>query len=155
MDKVQATITGVEGIDNMLRGFAEIDRNRIIKSGLRAGVNLLKNAGRQRLRERMHNPAGVTGNLLKSFSVRVKKSKLGALAGFSMVTEDDKGNLIKVGHAYIVDSGTGERGRKSGGSTGVMPALRYWTDTKNQDTGRALELVEAAIAKAVVKMGGQ
>ena len=155
MDKVQATITGVEGIDNMLLGFAEIDRNRIIKSGLRAGVNLLKNAGRQRLRERMHNPAGVTGNLLKAFSVRVKKGKLGALAGFSMVTEDDKGNLIKVGHAYIVDSGTGERGRKSGGSTGVMPALRYWTDTKNQDTGRALELVEAAIAKAVVKMGGR
>ena len=155
MDKVQATITGVEGIDNMLLGFAEIDRNRIIKSGLRAGVNLLKNAGRQRLRERMHNPAGVTGNLLKSFSVRVKKSKLGALAGFSMVTEDDKGNQVKVGHAYIVDSGTGERGRKSVGSTGVMPALRYWTDTKNQDTGRALELVEAAIAKAVVKMGGQ
>ena len=155
MDKVQATITGVEGIDNMLLGFAEIDRNRIIKSGLRAGVNLLKNAGRQRLRERMHNPAGVTGNLLKSFSVRVKKGKLGALAGFSMVTEDDKGNQVKVGHAYIVDSGTGERERKSGGSTGVMPALRYWTDTKNQDTGRALELVEAAIAKAVVKMGGQ
>lgn len=153
MDKIEATITGVESIDIMLRGLADIDRNRIIKAGLRAGVNLLKNAGKQRLRDRMHSSTGVMGNLLKAFSVRVKKNKLGALAGFGMVTEDDKGNVIKIGHAYIVDSGTDERERKSGGSTGVMPALKYWTDTKNQDTDRALELVENSIAKAITKMG--
>lgn len=152
MDGIRATITGIESVDRLLQNLSDIDRNKIIKSGLRAGVNLLKNAGRQRLRERMHSPTVVTGNLLNSFSVRVKKNKLGAIAGFTKATEDASGELIKVRHAYIVDSGTGDRKRKNGGSTGVMPALKYWTDTKNQDTDRALEIVEASIVKAVDKM---
>jgi hypothetical protein len=155
MDGIKANITGTQGIDNMLQGLSDIDQNKIIKAGLRAGVNMLKNAGKRRLRERMHNPAGVTGNLLSAFSVRVKKNKLGALAGFQMITENSSGEKIRVGHAYIVDSGTGERRRKNGGSSGVMPALKYWTDTKNQDTDRALEIVEESVVKAVTKMGGQ
>ena len=155
MDGIKTSITGTQGIDNMLQGLSAIDQNKIIKAGLRAGVNLLKNAGKRRLRERMHNPAGVTGNLLNAFSVRVKKNKLGALAGFQMITENSAGEKIKVGHAYIVDSGTEERNRKGGGSTGVMPSLKYWTDTRNGDADRALELVEESVTKAVTKMGAQ
>lgn len=145
----QVKITGVEPIENMLSGLSLIDKNKLIKAGLRAGANILKNAGKARLKERMAKPGGVTGNLLKSFSVRVKKNSPGALVGFTLINGTNKG-----AHAWLVDLGTEAREKSDGASTGIMPALKYWTDTRDVDVDRAMQKVETAIGDYVVKMGG-
>jgi hypothetical protein len=149
MSEVQ--IIGQDRINAMLRQLNEFDSNKAVKAGIRKGVNLLRRAGIKRLKERMKNPAGVTGNLLKVFQVKVKKNKLGGLAGFGMVT-DSQGGKIKAMHAYIVDAGTDERSRGSKGSTGKMPALHYWTDTRDADMGGAIDEVLRGTEEAIIKI---
>jgi hypothetical protein len=150
-EEVEVRIIGIERIDNALRGMNEIDRNKAIKSGLRKGAQLLRKGGIRRLKERMKKPEGVTGNLLKAFQIKVKKNKIGALAGFGMAL-DDQGGRIKVGHAYIVDEGTKERTRSDNRSTGKGPALHYWTDTKNEDMGAAMEATFTGVEDAMIKI---
>ena len=144
-------IIGQDRINEMLRQLNEIDSNKAVKAGIRKGVNLLRRAGVRRLKDRMKSPAGVTGNLLKAFQVKVKKSKLGGLAGFGMIT-DTQGGKIRAMHAYIVDLGTAERSRNGGGSTGKMPALRYWTDTRNEDMSGAIDEVLKGTEEAILKI---
>ena len=148
----QVQIIGQDRINEMLRQLNEIDSNKAIKAGLRKGVNLLRRAGISRLKSRMKNPSGVTGNLLKSFTTRVKKGKPGGLAGFTLIDSVSRKN--KGAHAWLVDLGTAAREKSNGASTGVMPALRYWTDTRDVDVDRAMQKVEMAIGDYVVKLGG-
>ena len=102
----------------------------------------------------MKSPSGVTGNLVKSFNVRVKKNKLGGLAGFGMVSDTD-GNHIIARHAHLVDLGTAERERQNGGSTGKMPALNFWTDTRNDDMDNAVGEVLKGTEQALIKIIGK
>jgi len=150
----EVKIIGLEGINDMLHQLSDIESNKAIKAGIRKAVNLLRRGGIRRLKERMKNPEGVTGNLLKAFQVKVKKNKLGGLAGFGMIV-DTRGGKIRAMHAYIVDEGTGKRTRNSGASTGKMPALHYWTDTRNEDMDSAyaevLKGTEAAILRIMTK----
>lgn len=147
----EVQIIGQERINAMLRQLNEIDSNKAVKAGIRKGVNLLRRGGIRRLKARMKSPKGVTGNLLKAFQVKVKKNKLGGLAGFGMVA-DKQGGKIKAMHAFIVDLGTQDRVRKNGGSTGKMPALRYWTDTRNEDMDSALTAVLKGTEDAIIKI---
>ena len=151
MNGTQVQIIGQERINEMLRQLNDIDNNKAIKAGIRKGVNLLRRAGISRLKSRMKKPSGVTGNLLKAFQVKVKQSKLGGLAGFGMIA-DTNGGKIRAMHAYIVDAGTDERERNGKGSTGKMPALHYWTDTKNEDMGRAIDEVLKGTEDAILKI---
>lgn len=147
----EVQILGQQRINEMLKQLNSIEQNKAVKAGIRKGVNLLRQGGIRRLKERMKKPEGVTGNLLKAFQVKVKKNKLGGLAGFGMVT-DTQGGKIRAEHAYIVDAGTGERTRANGASTGKMPALRYWTDTKNEDMEKAINAVLDGTEKAMIKI---
>ena len=97
----------------MLQQLNDIDANKSIKAGIRKGLNILRQGGLKRLKARMKNPSGVTGNLIKAFNVRVKKNKLGGLAGFGMVSDTD-GNHIIARHAHLVDLGTANRERQNG-----------------------------------------
>ena len=144
-------IIGEDRINAMLQELNDIDTNKSIKAGLRKGVNLLRRGGIRRLKERMKSPEGVTGNLLKAFRVKVKKNKLGGLAGFGMAV-DTQGGTIRAMHAFIVDLGTGQRAREKGGSTGKMPALRYWTDTRNEDMDNAVGEVLKGTEQAILKI---
>lgn len=144
-------IIGQDRINEMLRQLNEFESNKAVKEGIRKGVNLLRRGGIRRLKERMKSPEGVTGNLLKAFQVKVKKNKLGGLAGFGMAV-DNQGGKIKVMHAFIVDLGTKGRVRKNGGSTGQMPALHYWTDTRNEDMDSALNEVLKGTEDAIIKI---
>lgn len=144
-------IIGQQRINEMLKQLNDFDRNKSVKAGIRKGVNLLRRGGIRRLKERMKSPEGVTGNLLKAFRVKVKKNKLGGLAGFGMAV-DTQGGTIRAMHAFIVDLGTGQRTRKKGGSTGKMPALHYWTDTRNEDMDSALNEVLKGTEEAILKI---
>ena len=147
----EVQILGQERINAMLREMSDIDRNKSIKAGIRKGVILLRQGGIKRLKARMKNPEGVTGNLLKAFQVKVKKNKLGGLAGFGMIMAKD-GEKIRANHAYIVDLGTTGRTRSSGGSTGSMPELHFWTDTRNEDIDRALDAVLKGTEQAIMRI---
>ena len=68
-----------------------------------------------------------------------------------MIT-DTQGGKIRANHAYIVDLGTGERTRADGNSAGKMPALKYWTDTRNEDMDKAIDAVLDGTEKAIIKI---
>ena len=144
-------IIGEDRINAMIQELNDIDTNKSIKAGLRKGLNILRKGGLKRLKSRMKSPSGVTGNLVKSFNVRVKKNKLGGLAGFGMVSDTD-GNHIIARHAHLVDLGTAERERQNGGSTGKMPALNFWTDTRNDDMDNAVGEVLKGTEQAILKI---
>ena len=150
----EVKIIGEDRINAMLQELNDIDTNKSIKACLRKGLNILRKGGLKRLKSRMKSPSGVTGNLVKSFNVRVKKNKLGGLAGFGMVSDTD-GNHIIARHAHLVDLGTAERERQNGGATGKMPALNFWTDTRNEDMDNAVGEVLKGTEQALIKIIGK
>lgn len=153
---------GVEIIDldrvyYTIDGLSNMDKDKAVKQGLRAASYVFLAGGRQRLRQRMRNKAGVTGNLLRSFKVRVKRTKLGALAGFGKTNDVRKVGFGSDGgngyHAHLVDRGTTlRRTKKSNAERGVMPANYFWSDTINQDSNKALDKLYQGIERAVSKI---
>ena len=146
--RIGAEMVGVERIYRLVDDLRQIDQNTAIKAGLRRGANVFIRTGRQNLRA-MNNEK--TGNLMKSMRTRVKKRKLGALAGFSMnysrMKEEGYGS-----HSWLVDRGTVKRKTKAGYNRGIMPASYFWTDTKNEAGSRAIREIEKGIITAVERM---
>lgn len=141
-------MVGVERIYRLVDDLRQIDQNTAIKAGLRRGANVFIRTGRQNLRARNNEK---TGNLMKSMRTRVKKRKLGALAGFSMnysrMKEEGYGS-----HSWLVDRGTVKRKTKAGYNRGIMPASYFWTDTKNEAGSSAIREIEKGIITAVERM---
>lgn len=142
-------MVGVERIYRLVDDLRQIDQNTAIKAGLRRGANVFIRTGRQNLRARNNEK---TGNLMKSMRTRVKKRKLGALAGFSMnysrMKEEGYGS-----HSWLVDRGTVKREtKKTKKNRGIMPASYFWTDTKNEAGSSAIREIEKGIITAVERM---
>lgn len=141
-------MVGVERIYRLVDDLRQIDQNTAIKAGLRRGANVFIRTGRQNLRARNNEK---TGNLMKSMRTRVKKRKLGALAGFSMnysrMKEEGYGS-----HSWLVDRGTVKRKTKAGYNRGIMPASYFWTDTKNEAGPAVIREIEKGIITAVERM---
>ena len=146
--KIGAEIVGIERINRLVADLREIDQNKAIKAGLRRGANTFIRTGRQNLKARNNEK---TGNLMKSMRTRVKKRKLGALAGFSMnysrMAEEGYGS-----HSWLVDRGTKKRETKKKQNRGIMPASYFWTDTKNEGGTAAIREIENGIITAVERM---
>lgn len=152
--RIGAKIIGIERINQLVADLQEIDKNKAIKAGLRKGAMVFIRLGRSTLRSRNNKH---TGNLMKSFRVRVKKRSLGSLAGFSMnysrMSEDGYGS-----HSWLVDRGTVQRKTTGKGSVpaglnrGIMPASYFWTDTKEQGSSEAIRAIEQGIHDAVIQM---
>ena len=83
---------------------------------------------------------------MNSFTNRVKRNKLGALAGF----DRPGGN-----HSHLVDRGTKRRYTKSGAYRGIMPGNRFWTDTEKTEEARALQAVYEGTQKAVQRINSR
>ena len=146
--KIGAEILGLDRINRLVADLRDIDQNKAIKAGLRRGANIFIRTGRQNLKARNNEK---TGNLMKSMRTRVKKRKLGALAGFSMnysrMKEEGYGS-----HSWLVDRGTVRRETKKKQNRGIMPASYFWTDTKNQAGSGAIREIENGIITAVERM---
>ena len=145
---IGAEIVGIDRIYGLVSDLRQIDQNKAIKAGLRRGANIFIRAGRANLKARNNEK---TGNLMKSMRTRVKKRKLGALAGFSMnysrMKEEGYGS-----HSWLVDRGTVKRKTKAGYNRGIMPASYFWTDTKNEAGSSAIREIENGIVTAVERM---
>lgn len=146
MNEISITVINREDILSLIHGLQDFEKDKALRSGLSSGANVFKTGGMRRLRKNMKKPTGVTGNLLRSFTVRVKKSSLGALAGFRY--GKDGGN-----HSYLVDMGTVKRKhKKTGKNVGAGRALMYWTNTREQDHPKAMERVFEGVERAVKRI---
>lgn len=152
MTKVGAQVIDLNRVLHAVDGLASIDKDKAVKAGLRAGEYVFLAGGRRRLKSRMKSgPNGVTGNLIKSFTIRVKRAKLGALAGFSTTQSFGKDGG-KGYHAHLVDLGTTSRNNKKSANRGVMPGNLFWSDTVAQDDVKALDKVYKGIERAVQRI---
>ena len=146
MDIINVKQLDKDNILYLVNSLEDFEKDKAIRAGLYAGGSVLKRGGVLRLKLRMKSPLGRKGNLIKAFSVRVKKSKLGVLSGFGY----PEGR-----HSWLLDKGTGLRHTKSYGYRGYGPALRYWEDTRSQDGTEAIEAIRDGIERAVKRINNR
>lgn len=135
-----------EAVVNLVEGLENFEKDRAIKAGLRSAVNVFKAAGKRNLRQRQKTPGGVTGNLMKSFTNKVKRTKLGALSGFARPAGS---------HAHLVDKGTKMRYTKRGRRRGVMPANNFWSDAVVSEEPKAIALLYTGVERAVQRINNR
>lgn len=132
-----------ENIHYLVRNLNDFEKDKAVRSGLRAAVNIFRVKGRANLRARLLHHGKQTNHLMNSFTTRVKRNKLGALSGF----DRPGGN-----HAHLVDRGTKRRYTKSGADRGVMPANRFWDDAQKTEESKAMQVVCQGVQKAVQRI---
>ena len=140
-----------DAVNYLVRNLENFEKDRAVKSGLLSAGNVFKAGGKSRLKRSMKSGSGgVTGNLLRSFQVRVKKSKPGVLIGF----RQGKGGGS---HAHLIDRGTSERfwKTKKKKSTGRVIGNAFWTDTETQDYPQAMDKLYGGIEKAVNRISSR
>lgn len=135
-----------ENIQYLVDNLEDFEKDKAIKSGLRSAVNVFRVKGRANLRSRLLRHGKQTNHLMNSFTNRVKRNKLGALAGF----DRPGGN-----HAHLVDEGTKVRRTKSGANRGIMPANRFWSDAKVSEEGKAMSALYQGVQKAVQRINNR
>lgn len=153
-DGVEVQFTGVGVVDDALRQLKNIERTKAVRAGLRAGGAYLVKQGRKRLKAGLHTDSAhkkrtggrQPGNLLKSFRGKVKRSGTGVLAGFKRP---------EGAHSHFVDLGTEPRKTHDGRNRGAMPSLRYWSETRENDTDTAMQYIISGIEKAANRIMGR
>lgn len=140
-----------EAVNYLVRNLENFEKDKAVKAGLGAAGNVFKAGGASRLKVRMKSGSrGVTGNLLRSITVRPKKSKPGVLIGF----KQGKGGGS---HAHLIDRGTTDRFWKTRKkkSTGRVIGNSFWTDTEAQDYPQAMDKLYVGIEKAVTRINNR
>ena len=140
MSKLEAKILNPEAIHGLIEGLNDFEKDKAVKAGLRKGAQVLVRGGRKRLRSSLLDNRKGTGNLMRSIAPRVKRRKLGALAGFRR----PMGN-----HSHLLDRGTKDRYTKKGAYRGRMKATLFWAQTHDSDMSKAVTEVVTGIEKAV------
>ena len=149
---MQLQLIDIDKIYAALDGLENVEKDRVVRTGIRKGATILKRAGEANITSRVGRYS--KGSLLKSITIRNKRNKLGSLVGFIRSTkwfglEDLEGVKIAGNHAHLVDMGTAQRKTKSGANRGRMPANHFWTDAINANKEKALNEITNAIEKAI------
>lgn len=134
--KVDAELIGLplilKQLDN-LKNLPTYDKE--INAGLKKGAQYLVRMGKKRLRQRMKSGSkGVTGNLLKSFTYKIKRKNLGVLVGFKK----------KGSHSWLVSEGTKIRKGR-----GQVIGNKYWKETRQRDTNTAMYYILHSIKQSI------
>jgi hypothetical protein len=140
---IKVSVIDKENIQYLVRSLEDFEKDKAIKSGLRAAINIFRVRGRSNLRSRLLHHGKQTNHLMNSFANRLKRNKLGALAGF----DRPGGN-----HSHLVDRGTKRRYTKAGLNRGVMPGNRFWSDAEKTEESRAMQAVYDGTQKAVQRI---
>lgn len=135
-----------ENIIYLVDNLESFEKDKAIKSGLRAAVQTFRAGGRVRLRQRLKKSGRITNHLMNSFTAKVKRNRLGALSGF----DRPGGN-----HSHLVDQGTSKRYTKSGAYRGIMPANYFWADTAKLDEGKAMRKLYDGVKRAVDRINAR
>lgn len=140
-----------EDIDYLIRNLDDFEKDKAMKGGLQSAGKVFLSGGKDRLRQRMKSGSrGVTGNLLRSFQVKVKRSKPGVLIGFKQ--GKDGGS-----HAHLIDKGTDRRYWKTRKKkyVGRVVATRFWRDTEAQEYPKAMNQLYVGIERAVNRINNR
>lgn len=71
---VQIELINLESVKDAIQELGDsISQHKVVDAALKKGAQYLMAKGRLKLRQRMKNRKGVSGNLLKSFSYRTKR----------------------------------------------------------------------------------
>ena len=134
--KVEAELLGLPQILKQLDDLKNIPTyDKEVNEGLKKGSQYLVRMGKKRLRERMISGSkGVTGNLLRSFTYKIKKQNLGVLVGYKK----------KGSHSWLVSEGTKKRQGR-----GQVVGNKYWKDTKQKDTNTAIYYIVHSIKQSI------
>lgn len=151
-----------ESILHLVEGLEDLEKDRAVKSGIRAGLNIIRRKGKSNLKNRMIGTG--KGNLIDAFTTKIKRNKLGGLSGFrrsnKYVKFEKSGN-----HAHLVDQGTKERsytnkngrmhrtGKILGKSSRFQ--LKFWTDAIRSEESRAIDKVYEGVQRAVNRINNR
>lgn len=138
--QIQATLINFEKIMKSINGLSDIDKNKVIKQGLRKAGNVFIRIGKNELKSKLKGTG--KGNLLKSFRNKVKKNKLGVITGFSNTGH----------HAHLIDRGTTERYTKSGYYKGRVRGNLFWSNAINTGKSEAINNVLNGIEEGIQKI---
>lgn len=140
---IEIELLNLETVKDAIQELGDsISQHKVVDAALKKGSQYLMNKGRLKLRQRMKNRKGVSGNLLKSFSYRIKKRKFGALIGFK-----EKGR-----HAHLVSQGTRKRYTRKGQYRGFVVGNAFWEDTRQKETPRAMVLILNQIKASIMNI---
>lgn len=140
---IKVSVVDRENVQYLVRNLEDFEKDKAVKSGLRAASNVFRVKGRSNLRSRLLHHGKQTNHLMNSFTTKVKRNKLGALAGF----DRPGGN-----HAHLVDRGTKRRYTKDGRNRGIMPSNRFWSDAQETEEGKAMQAIYQGIQKVVQRI---
>lgn len=129
---IQIELINLETVKDAIQELGDsVTQHKVVDAALKIGARYLMNKGRLKLRQRMKNRKGVSGNLLKSFSYRIKKRKFGALVGFKQTGK----------HAHLVSQGTRKRYTRKSQYRGFVVGNAFWEDTREKETPKAMVLI--------------
>ena len=134
--KVEAEIVNLPNLISKLESIKHfVETEKEINQGLKKSAQYLIRQGKKKLKDRMLSGSkGVTGNLLKSFTYKIKKNNAGVLVGFKRSGS----------HSWLVSEGTKKRN-----GTGQVVGNKYWSDTKQKDTNTAMYYVMQSIRQSI------
>ena len=137
-------------INYLVQNLQDFEKDKAVRGGLSSVGQVFAIGGKSRLKQRMKSSKGVTGNLLRSVNVRVKRFKPGVLIGF-------KQGKVGGSHAHLVDRGTNDRHwkTKSRKYVGRVVGNAFWTDTEAQDYPKAIDNLYLGIEKAVNRINNR
>lgn len=138
-------------VEYLVRNLQDFEKDKALKGGLQSAGKVFMTGGKSRLRRNMKSGSrGVTGNLLRSFQVKVKRNKPGVLIGFKQGKEGGS-------HAHLVDKGTDRRYWKTRKRkyVGRVIANHFWSDTEAQDYPKAMDNLYIGIEKAVNRISSR
>lgn len=148
-------------IQRALEEMSEIEKDAVVKSGLKQGGDILLVAGKASFLEKNKKK---TGNLYRAFTKNLKtkkKNTSGILVGFKR--GKGKGN-----HSHLIDKGTTHRFTKKGyyrgkidsagiGSRGRQKTGKtyFWSSVANAKGQEAMDRVTKAIYRAIEAITGR
>ncbi len=152
----------VDGIDRVLSlvdDLKDVEKDKAIRSGLRAAGRIFRTGGLSNLKSRMlgvnakrglyrSRQRRATGSLVDAIKVKVKKNKPGVLVG-SNPDIAWYGHLVDMGTTDRYGRGTFKRRAKF---SGRMKGNNFWTDSKTQNETQAVNTMYDAVKRAVQKI---
>ena len=140
---IELSKSDVAAVNRWLSELDKVDQSNTVQYALKQGALVIQNAGKANLavRNKTH-----TGNLKKSFSIKVVKKKAYALSGFKRPAG---------AHAHLIDRGTDKRYTKKGAYRGSVSkgnpnsGSLFWTQAVTANGGRALNTLMNAIYDAL------
>lgn len=149
-DFAEVRIINKADVEYLIENLNGIDRDKTLRGGLAAAGKVFASGGKNRLKKRMKSGSkGVTGNLLNSFQVRVKRNKPGVITGFKTGREGGS-------HAHLIDRGTAKRyWRSKPKYTGVVKPNLFWSDTEVQDYPKAVDVMYQAFGRVINRVNNR